>query len=54
VQQRIACEKSSAHSSGIPPKDDNLDFGLIACREAVPDVQEIADFIVEEFSLLRH
>ncbi|WP_262696232.1 WS/DGAT/MGAT family O-acyltransferase [Kordiimonas aquimaris] len=32
---------------------DRLDFGLIACKIAVPDVQDIADDIVEEFALLR-
>ncbi len=32
---------------------DRLDFGLIACKIAVPDVQDIADYIVEEFELLQ-
>jgi diacylglycerol O-acyltransferase len=32
---------------------DNLDFGLIACRTTVPDVQRIADLIVEECEVLR-
>jgi diacylglycerol O-acyltransferase len=32
---------------------DNLDFGLIACRTTVPDVQRIADLIVEECEALR-
>jgi len=32
---------------------DRLDFGLVACQNAVPDVQTIADYIVEEFYLLR-
>ncbi|MGA2795387.1 MAG: wax ester/triacylglycerol synthase family O-acyltransferase, partial [Roseiarcus sp.] len=32
---------------------DNLDFGLIACRAAVPDTQRIASFLVEEFELLK-
>jgi WS/DGAT/MGAT family acyltransferase len=31
---------------------DRLDFGLVACRKAVPDVQDIADDIVSEFKLL--
>jgi WS/DGAT/MGAT family acyltransferase len=31
---------------------DRLDFGLIACKIAVPDVQDIADYIVEEFGIL--
>ena len=31
---------------------DTLDFGLTACAKNVPDVQEIADYIVEEFALL--
>ena len=32
---------------------DRLDFGLIACKIAVPDVQDIADYIVEEFEVLK-
>ena len=32
---------------------DRLDFGLVACQKAVPDVQKIADYIIEEFYLLR-
>ena len=32
---------------------DRLDFGLIACKIAVPDVQDIADYIVEEFEVLQ-
>ena len=32
---------------------DRLDFGLIACKLAVPDVQDIADDIVNEFELLK-
>lgn len=32
---------------------DRLDFGLIACKIAVPDVQDIADYIVEEFEILQ-
>ncbi|MGO9422679.1 wax ester/triacylglycerol synthase family O-acyltransferase [Roseiarcus sp.] len=32
---------------------DQLDFGLIACSEAVPDAQRIADFIVEDFAALK-
>jgi len=32
---------------------DRLDFGLIACKRAVPDVQDIADYIVEEFEILK-
>ncbi len=31
---------------------DQLDFGLIACSETVPDAQRIADFMVEEFAAL--
>ena len=31
---------------------DTLDFGLVACRRAVPDAQAIADAIVEEFESL--
>lgn len=32
---------------------DRLDFGLIACKIAVPDVQDIADDILAEFKLLK-
>ena len=32
---------------------DRIDFGLIACKKAVPDVQDIADDIIEEFKLLK-
>ena len=32
---------------------DRLEFGLVACKIAVPDVQVIADYIVEEFELLK-
>jgi len=32
---------------------DRLDFGLVACKVAVPEVQEIANYIVEEFELLK-
>jgi diacylglycerol O-acyltransferase len=32
---------------------DNIDFGLIACRVAVPDVQVIADYLVEEMAELK-
>ena len=32
---------------------DQLDFGLIACSETVPEAQRIADFIVEDFAALR-
>ena len=31
---------------------DQLDFGLIACSETVPDAQRIADFIVEDFAAM--
>ena len=31
---------------------DQLDFGLIACRETVPDAQRIADLIVEDFAAM--
>ena len=31
---------------------DQLDFGLIACGETVPDAQRIADFIVEDFAAM--
>ncbi|HJQ57313.1 MAG TPA: wax ester/triacylglycerol synthase family O-acyltransferase [Vineibacter sp.] len=32
---------------------DNLDFGIIACRQAVPDTQKIADYLVQEFEALK-
>ena len=32
---------------------DRLDFGLVACKIAVPDVQDIADDILKEFKLLK-
>ncbi len=32
---------------------DQLDFGLIACSETVPDAQRIADYIVEDFAAMR-
>ena len=32
---------------------DHLDFGLVACRRTVPDVQSIADYMVEDFNALR-
>ena len=31
---------------------DHLDFGLLACRDAVPDLQSIATTLVDEFNLL--
>ena len=32
---------------------DQLDFGLVACSETVPDAQRIADFLVEDFAAMR-
>ena len=32
---------------------DNLDFGLIACRTAVPDIEKLVDFLVDEFERLK-
>jgi diacylglycerol O-acyltransferase / wax synthase len=32
---------------------DDLDFGLIACRAAVPDIQKMTDMLVEDFETLR-
>ena len=32
---------------------DQLDFGLVACSETVPDAQRIADFIIEDFTAMR-
>ena len=31
---------------------DTLDFGLIACRKTVPDVQSLADYVIEDFRAL--
>ena len=32
---------------------DNLDFGLIACRTAVPDIDKLVEFLAEEFERLK-
>ncbi len=32
---------------------DNLDFGLIACRTAVPDIDKLTEFLAEEFERLK-
>ena len=32
---------------------DNLDFGLIACRAAVPDIEKLTEFLAEEFEHLK-
>jgi diacylglycerol O-acyltransferase / wax synthase len=32
---------------------DQLDFGLVACREAVPDIDKLTGYIVEEFEELK-
>ncbi len=32
---------------------DQLDFGLVACSETLPDAQRIADYIVEDFAAMR-
>jgi WS/DGAT/MGAT family acyltransferase len=32
---------------------DNLDFGLIACRAAVPDIERLVEFLIEEFQRLK-
>ncbi len=32
---------------------DQLDFGLIACSETVPDAQSIADYIADDFEAMR-
>jgi WS/DGAT/MGAT family acyltransferase len=32
---------------------DQLDFGLVACSETVPDAQRIADYIVDDFAAMR-
>jgi hypothetical protein len=31
---------------------DVLDFGLVGCRELVPDLETLADLIVDEIALL--
>jgi diacylglycerol O-acyltransferase / wax synthase len=31
---------------------DSLDFGLVACRELVPDLWDLVDAIVDELGLL--
>ena len=31
---------------------DTLDFGLVACRELVPDLQEMVDAMVEDLAAL--
>ena len=32
---------------------DNLDFGLIACRAAVPDIEKLVEFLLDEFDRLK-
>jgi WS/DGAT/MGAT family acyltransferase len=32
---------------------NNLDFGLIGCRAAVPDIQQMAELLVQEFETLK-
>ena len=32
---------------------DQLDFGLIACRSAVPDIDRIMEFLIDEFDRLK-
>jgi WS/DGAT/MGAT family acyltransferase len=32
---------------------DNLDFGLIACRAAVPDIEKLVEFLIDEFERLK-
>jgi diacylglycerol O-acyltransferase len=32
---------------------DRLDFGILACRKALPDVQLIADYIQDAFKELQ-
>jgi hypothetical protein len=32
---------------------DNLDFGLIACRAAVPDIERLVEFLSDEFERLK-
>jgi WS/DGAT/MGAT family acyltransferase len=32
---------------------ENLDFGLIACRSAVPDIERLIEFLIDEFAQLK-
>ena len=32
---------------------DNLDFGLISCRAAVPDIEKLVEFLIDEFDRLK-
>jgi hypothetical protein len=31
---------------------DTLDFGLVSCRELVPDLEDLADLLVDEIAVL--
>jgi hypothetical protein len=31
---------------------DTMDFGLVSCRELVPDIEDLADLLVEEIAVL--
>ncbi len=31
---------------------DTLDFGLVSCRELVPDLEDLADLLVAEIAVL--
>ena len=31
---------------------DIMDFGLVACRELVPDLEDLADLLVDEIAVL--
>jgi hypothetical protein len=31
---------------------DTLDWGLVACRELVPDLEEMADLLIDEIGVL--
>jgi hypothetical protein len=31
---------------------ETMDFGLVSCRELVPDIEELADLLVEEIAVL--
>lgn len=32
---------------------DDMEFGLIACRDGVPDIEKMTDYLVEEFAVLK-
>ena len=46
---RESATYGSALNMTVMGYDDSLDFGLIACRRAVPDVERIADHLVDAY-----